>query len=179
MSDRPAAPMPDLSAEDRAATAGFVLTHTMLRITDPARSLDFYGRALGMRLAGRVDFDDWRFTLFFLQAPGQTPANDGTPASVFARPGLLELTYNWGAEADGSTVHSGNEDPKGFGHICIAVPDLAAACARFEALGVPFQKRPDQGGIKDIAFIRDPDGYWIEVVQPDRMAAILGDKFSA
>jgi len=179
MSDRPAPAMPALTEADVAATRDFVLTHTMLRITDPARSLEFYGRVLGMRLAGRVDFDDWRFSLYFLQAPGQVPATDGTPATVFGRPGLLELTHNWGSEADGTTVHSGNSEPKGFGHVCIAVPDLAAACARFEALGVPFQKRPDEGGIKDIAFIRDPDGYWIEIVQPDRMAAILGDRFSA
>ena len=163
--------MPD--PDDLAATERYVLTHTMLRIKDPARSLDFYTRVLGMRLVTRLDFDDRRFTLYFLEARGQGAAPDTGLAQTFGRPGLLELTHNWGSEDDDTEMHSGNEAPKGFGHICIAVPDIAAACARFDRLGVPFRKRLGEGGMKEIAFIEDPDGYWIEIVQPDLMDALL------
>jgi lactoylglutathione lyase len=61
--------------------------------------------------------------------------------------------------------HSGNSEPRGFGHIAITVADVEAACARFERLGVPFKKRLTDGKMRQIAFILDPDGYWIEVVR--------------
>ena len=158
-----------VTPEDIAATEGYVLTHTMLRIKDPARSLDFYERVLGMRMVRRLDFEQARFTLYFLQARGHPDPSDGSMAHTFSRVGLLELTHNWGTEDDDTTMHSGNEAPRGFGHICISVPDIAAACARFEALGVTFQKRLGEGGMKGIAFIKDPDGYWVEIVQADLM----------
>lgn len=80
--------------------------------------------------------------------------------------GILELTHNHGTETLETTpYHSGNSDPKGFGHIAITVDDIEAACARFERLGVPFKKRLTDGKMKHIAFILDPDGYWIEVVR--------------
>ena len=158
-----------------AATDRYVLAHTMLRVKDLDRSLAFYGDVLGMRLVKRLDFEDSRFTLAFLQPAGHAEQVDGSLESTFSAPGLLELTYNWGAEDDPDVkMHSGNEEPKGFGHICIAVPDIEAACARFEELGVAFQKRLGQGGMKEIAFIKDPDGYWIEIVQPDLMRQVVG-----
>jgi lactoylglutathione lyase len=153
-------------------TDRYVLTHTMLRIKDPGRSLPFYRDVLGMRLVTRLDFDDRRFTLYFLQAAGHEPT-DGSLAQTFGSPGLLELTHNWGTEADDTAMHSGNDDPKGYGHICIAVPDIEAACARFDRLGVAFQKRLGEGAMKSIAFIKDPDGYWIEIVQPDLLEGAL------
>ena len=61
--------------------------------------------------------------------------------------------------------HSGNDEPKGFGHIALTVPNVEEACARFERLGVPFKKRLTDGKLKFLAFILDPDGYWIEVVR--------------
>ncbi len=154
------------------ATDQYVLTHTMLRITDPARSLAFYRDVLGFRLVTQLDFEDAQFSLYFLQAGGHGDTADGSLVHAFSRAGLLELTHNWGSE--GSTVHSGNADPKGFGHICVAVPDITAACARFESLGVRFQKRLGEGGMKEIAFILDPDGYWIEIVQPSLMEGLVG-----
>ena len=154
-------------------TRDYVLTHTMLRIKDPARSLPFYTDVLGMRLVTQLDFDEARFSLYFLQPQGHADQADGSLAQTFSRAGLLELTHNWGSEADDSAMHSGNEAPKGYGHICISVPDIGAACARFERLGVTFQKRLGEGGMKEIAFIKDPDGYWIEIVQPDLMDGLL------
>lgn len=81
-------------------------------------------------------------------------------------PRVLELTYNYGTEKDPEfSYHSGNSDPRGFGHLCVSVPDIKAACQRFEDLGVPFQKRLTDGRMRDIAFIKDPDGYWVEIIQ--------------
>ncbi|MCC5982787.1 MAG: lactoylglutathione lyase [Rhodobacteraceae bacterium] len=157
-----------------AETDGYVLTHTMFRIKEPVRALEFYEQVLGFRLITRLDFEEARFSLYFLQPRGHADQADGSLAATFSRAGLLELTHNWGTEGDDTEMHSGNTDPKGFGHICISVPDIKAACARFERLGVTFQKKLGAGGMKEIAFIRDPDGYWIEVVQPDLMEGLVG-----
>lgn len=71
---------------------------------------------------------------------------------------------NWGTENDAEQkYHNGNTDPRGFGHIGIMVPDVYAACNRFKKLGVEFVKGPDDGRMKGLAFIKDPDGYWIEI----------------
>ena len=69
---------------------------------------------------------------------------------VFRRPALIELTHNWGTENDDSFTgyHSGNEEPKGFGHIGISVPDVYAACERFAKYDVEFVKQPDGGSMK-------------------------------
>lgn len=159
---------------DLSATDQFVLTHTMLRIKDPARSLQFYREVLGFRLVTQLDFAEAKFSLYFLQPRGHTDCADGSVEQSFSRAGLLELTHNWGTETDDTAMHSGNSTPKGFGHICIAVPDIEAACARFDAMGVKSQKRLGEGGMKEIAFILDPDGYWIEVVQPSLMEGLVG-----
>lgn len=154
-----------------AATRGFVFNHTMLRIKDPQASLDFYTRALGFTLVRQVDFEDAKFSLYFLalvDGEDDIPDDDGGRKQWLAsRPGVLELTHNHGTEQhDGAVYHDGNSEPRGFGHICISVPDVVAACARFEQLGVPFQKRLSDGRMREIAFIKDPDGYWIEIIQP-------------
>ena len=82
----------------------------------------------------------------------------------------MELTHNWGTESEPNfTYHNGNAQPQGFGHICFSVPDLDKAVAWFDTNKVEFVKRPDQGKMKDVAFIKDPDGYWIEIVDPARL----------
>ncbi|WFD36809.1 lactoylglutathione lyase [Malassezia cuniculi] len=135
----------------------FRFNHTMLRIKDPKASLDFYENVLGMDLIDKLSFDD--FTLYFLAYNHQKDA----PRSM--REGVLELTHNHGTENDDScSYHNGNSDPRGFGHIAITVEDVEAACARFERLGVRFQKRLTDGKMKTIAFILDPDNYWIEIL---------------
>ena len=155
-------------------TRDFVFNQTMLRIKHPQRSLDFYTRVLGMRLLRRLDFAEMKFSLYFLgyvddasQVPDDTAART---AWTFRQPALLELTHNWGSEDDPElSYHNGNDEPKGFGHIGISVPDVYAACERFEQLGVEFVKKPDAGKMKGLAFIKDPDGYWIEILQANRM----------
>lgn len=85
----------------------------------------------------------------------------------------LELTHNYGTESDASFAgyKSGNEpEAKGFGHIGLAVPDVYKACERFEQKGVPFVKKADDGKMKGLAFIKDPDGYWIEILNADNVA---------
>nr|WP_254432252.1 lactoylglutathione lyase [Aquisalimonas sp. 2447] len=151
----------------------------MLRIKDPERTLDFYTRVLGMRLLRKLEFPAMEFTLYFLAVvpddqADSVPADDGERTCwTFGREAVLELTHNWGTENDPEfRVHSGNEEPKGFGHIGFAVPDVYAACERFESLGVEFVKRPDDGKMQGLAFIKDPDGYWIEIFEAGRMGAL-------
>ena len=165
---------PGLCEQPDGETAEYLFNHTMLRIKDPGRSLDFYTRVLGMRLLRRLDFEEMRFTLYFLgylgdeQAAAVPAEDDKRTTFTFSGPGVLELTHNWGTEDDPElTYHDGNAEPQGFGHIAISVPDIYAAADRMEKLDVEFVKRPDDGKMKGLAFIKDPDGYWIEILQPD------------
>ncbi|WP_243041629.1 lactoylglutathione lyase [Dyella sedimenti] len=158
-------------ATPEAATRGYVFNHTMIRVKDLARSLDFYTRVLGFTPVHRQDFDEAAFTIVYLVlAPDRAaiPEDDGERLRwVLGQPGVLELTHNHGTEQDADFhYHHGNAEPRGFGHLCVSVPDVGQACERFEALGVPFQKRLADGRMKHIAFILDPDGYWIEILQP-------------
>ena len=165
---------PGVSDAAPAATQGFTLNHTMLRVKDPAVSLDFYSRIMGMRLLRKLDFPEMKFTLYFLsrRVDGEQPPQDvgERTAWTFAQRGILELTHNWGTEGDDNfKYHDGNAQPQGFGHICFSVPNLDVAVAWFDQNNVTYVKRPDQGKMKDVAFIKDPDGYWIEIVEPARL----------
>jgi lactoylglutathione lyase len=162
-----------------SATRGFVMNQTMMRVRDPVASVAFYRDVLGMTQLDRYDFPEMKFSLYFMGylADGESiPADAGERAEwVFNRPALVELTHNWGTESDSNFggYHNGNSDPRGFGHIGISVPDVDAACARFESLGVKFVKRPNDGKMKGIAFIQDPDGYWIEILSGRSLRAIV------
>ncbi|AHZ85337.1 lactoylglutathione lyase [Bdellovibrio bacteriovorus] len=163
--------IPGVCVSPDKETQKYVFNHTMLRIKDPKASLDFYTRVLGMKLVRKLDFAEWKFSLYFLAyVPEGTDVpteNEANARYAFGREAVLELTHNWGTEEQETTpYHNGNTEPRGFGHICISVPDIQQACARFESLGVNFQKRLGEGGMKNIAFVKDPDQYWIEVVQP-------------
>lgn len=173
-----------LCEEKDIATQGYVFNQTMLRIANPKRSLDFYTRVMGMTLLKRLDFQEMKFSLYFLTTGedfSDISEDDGIRTQqTFGRPAMLELTHNWNDSAENIQYHNGNSEPKGFGHIGFHVPDLTAACERFEKLGVPFQKRPNDGAMKGIAFIRDPDGYWIEIFDATQVAKVclphLGNK---
>ncbi|AWY19645.1 lactoylglutathione lyase [Moraxella bovis] len=153
------------------ASEGFTFNHTMLRIKNPVKSLEFYTGVLGMTLLRHSQFPDAKFDLYFLakltaDERDNLPATENLTAYVSRQRGILELTHNYGTENDADfSYHDGNSDPRGFGHICFAVPDLAKAVAWFDQNNVVFQKRPEDGSMKDIAFIKDPDGYWVEIIE--------------
>ena len=154
---------------------GYTFNHTMLRVKDPAKSLAFYRDLLGMTLLRQADFSEAKFSLYFLafvEDGEEVPWDDEAAREYqFSREGVLELTHNWGTEGeDGPVYHDGNSDPRGFGHIALCVPDVAQACRRFEEAGVTFVKRPEDGRMKHIAFIADPDGYWVEILSAKEMA---------
>jgi lactoylglutathione lyase len=123
------------------------ILHTMLRVGDLERSLAFYTGVLGMRLLRRQDYPEGRFTLAFV---GYGPE---------AEQAAIELTHNW----DERTYQLGN----GFGHVAIAVPDAAAACADIKKRGgvVIREVGPMKHGTTVIAFVQDPDGYKIELIE--------------
>lgn len=157
-----------IDANPPAETNGYVFNHTMLRVKDPEVSLQFYTQVFGMELLERRDMPAGEFTLYFLgrtdgdEVPGEA---DSRRQYMHARQGILELTHNWGTEDDPNVeYHDGNASPQGYGHICFTVPDLEAAVAWMDQNDVEFQKRPEDGRMKHIAFVRDPDGYWIELV---------------
>uniref|UniRef100_A0A8C8EYB9 Lactoylglutathione lyase n=1 Tax=Oncorhynchus tshawytscha TaxID=74940 RepID=A0A8C8EYB9_ONCTS len=154
----------------------FMMQQTMLRVKDPVKSLDFYTRIMGMTLLQKFDFPSMHFSLYFLgyEDKKEIPADvKERTAWTFSRRATIELTHNWGSESDASqSYHNGNSDPRGFGHIGIAVPDVYAACKLFEEQAVTFVKKPDDGKMKGLAFVQDPDGYWIEILSPNNMVSI-------
>lgn len=125
--------------------------HTMLRVRDADASIRFYTQGLGMKLLDRFDFDAGRFSLVYLAFDGY----DGG--------GALELTYNWD-QAEPYDLGSG------YGHVSIGVPDIEAAVAQLERIGAPITTRPKKmvPGAPHLAFVTDPDGYAIELIQTNR-----------
>lgn len=170
------------AAQSVGETREYIFNQTMLRIKDPERSLAFYRDVLGMTLLNRFDFPEMKFSLYFMAyiRPGDEPlpeAKGPRAEYTFRQKATLELTHNWGTESDPEFAgyHNGNADPRGFGHIGITVPDVYAACKRFEELGIEFVKRPDDGKMKGLAFIKDPDGYWIEILSASSLAQMVSN----
>ena len=158
-----------------AQTTGYTFNHTMLRVKDPAKSLAFYTGVLGMTLLAVKKFPAMGFDLYFLAKLTESerenlPAGADLEIFAFRQRGILELTHNYGTETQADfSYHDGNAEPQGFGHICFSVPNLDEAVAWFDENNVEFKKRPDEGSMKNIVFIKDIDGYWIEIVQADLM----------
>ncbi|MCE1181273.1 MAG: lactoylglutathione lyase [Rhodocyclales bacterium] len=123
------------------------ILHTMLRVGDLERSLAFYTEVLGMQLLRRKDYPEGRFTLAFV---GYGSEDKET---------VLELTHNW----DTASYELGNA----YGHIALAVPDAAAACNEIRTRGgkVVREAGPMKHGNTVIAFVEDPDGYKIELIE--------------
>jgi lactoylglutathione lyase len=117
-----------------------------------------------MSLIKKLSFPEAKFDLYFLAYDGASAKSHGD--STFDREGVIELTHNYGTESDDSyVVNNGNKEPhRGFGHVCISVDYIQAACQRIEDAGYRFQKKLADGRMKNIAFALDPDGYWVEIV---------------
>ncbi|KAF5601355.1 lactoylglutathione lyase [Fusarium pseudoanthophilum] len=133
-----------------------------LRVTDAARSVRYYTENLGMKLIKTLDNENGNSKTFLLGYPS-TGSFTGTE-DLSRREGLLALIWQDG-ENTISQVHNGNDQPQGFGHICVTVDNIDAACARLEGLNVAWKKRLTDGKMKNVAFLLDPDNYWIELVQ--------------
>ena len=123
------------------------ILHTMLRVGDLQRSIDFYTRVMGMRLLRQSDNPEYKYTLAFVGYDDE------------AHGAVLELTYNYGVDR--------YDLGSAFGHVALAVDDAAAACDRIRAGGgkVTREAGPVKGGRTVIAFVEDPDGYKIELIE--------------
>jgi len=128
--------------------ANFRYLHTMIRVKNLEKSVDFYTRLLGMKELRRREVPEGKYTLSFV---GYGPEETHT---------VLELTYNWGKD-------DGYELGTAFGHLAIGVPDVAATCETLRKEGVKIVREPGpvKFGTTIIAFIEDPDGYKIELIQ--------------
>uniref|UniRef100_A0A6M2DQW3 lactoylglutathione lyase n=1 Tax=Xenopsylla cheopis TaxID=163159 RepID=A0A6M2DQW3_XENCH len=166
----------ELCAKPDPSTSEYLFQQTMYRIKDPKKSLPFYTGVLGMTLLQKLDFPEMKFSLYFMGFEKESDVPEDKTKRIswaMSRKATLELTYNWGSESDPKcNYHTGNSEPRGFGHIGIMVPDVDAACERFEKLGVKFIKKPQDGRMKGLAFICDPDGYWIEIFSAKTVASI-------
>ncbi len=132
------------------------ILHTMLRVGDLQRSIDFYTRVLGMQLLRTSDNPQYQYTLAFLGF-GSNPEH-----------AEIELTYNYGVDR--------YEMGTAYGHLAIAVPDAAAAVERIRAAGgvITREAGPVKGGSTVIAFVQDPDGYKIELIERAADAGATG-----
>ncbi len=121
--------------------------HTMLRVGNLQRSLDFYTKALGMHLLRTTDRPEQKYTLAFVGYGDESEH------------AVLELTYNYGVDH--------YDLGSGFGHVAIGVPDVTAACQQVRSAGgaVTREPGPVKGGTSVIAFVQDPDGYKIELIE--------------
>lgn len=163
--------MTKLSVDAETIPQNYRFNHTMIRVRDPQESLRFYQEFLGMQLIRKCEFDEAKFSLYFLgfQVPSSilSASDEEKHKYVLSCSGILELTHNWGTESDEDFKGycSGNDsESKGFGHIALVVDDLKACCERLQGLGVKFKKLPHEGRMKTVAFALDPDGYWIELL---------------
>jgi lactoylglutathione lyase len=144
--------MTDTTTKPAAAqavdTSSFRFLHVMIRVKDLDRSLDFYTRLLGMKLLRRSDYPSGEFTLAFV-GYGEEAATT-----------VVELTHNWGRD---EPYEIGN----GFGHLALGVRGIYETCKALEAEGVKIPRPPGpmKHGTTVIAFIEDPDGYKIELIE--------------
>ena len=133
------------------------ILHTMLRVGNLQRAIDFYTQVLGMQLLRTSENPEYKYSLAFLGFEGGNPGQ-----------AEIELTYNWGVES--------YEMGTAYGHIAIGVVDAYAACEKIRANGgkVTREAGPVKGGSTVIAFVTDPDGYKIELIQRPSMAGGTG-----
>ncbi|WP_421311097.1 lactoylglutathione lyase [Aeromonas sp. 603757] len=135
------------------------ILHTMLRVGDLQRSIDFYTRVLGMKLLRKSENSEYKYTLAFV---GYGDEKDEA---------VIELTYNWGV--------SDYELGSAYGHIALEADDIYATCEALRAAGAKITREPGpvKGGTTVIAFVEDPDGYKIELIAKKDAGTGLGDSF--
>lgn len=123
------------------------ILHTMLRVGNLERSIQFYSQIMGMKLLRQHDNAEYKYTLAFLGYAEE------------AEQAVIELTYNWGTES----YDLGNA----YGHIAIEVDDIYATCEQIRQAGGVISREPGpvKGGTTEIAFVKDPDNYAIELIQ--------------
>ncbi|MEQ1975507.1 lactoylglutathione lyase [Xenorhabdus sp. SGI240] len=133
------------------------LLHTMIRVGNMQRSIDFYTQVMGMRLLRTSENPEYKYSLAFV---GYTDESQGA---------VIELTYNWDVE--------NYEMGTAFGHIALGVDDVAATCERIKLAGgkVVREAGPVKGGTTVIAFVEDPDGYKIELIGNSSASHALGN----
>ncbi|MCE9848484.1 lactoylglutathione lyase [Aeromonas allosaccharophila] len=134
------------------------ILHTMLRVGDLQRSIDFYTRVLGMKLLRKSENSEYKYTLAFV---GYGDEKDEA---------VIELTYNWGV--------SEYELGSAYGHIALEADDIYATCDALRAAGAKITREPGpvKGGTTVIAFVEDPDGYKIELIAKKDAGTGLGDR---
>jgi len=133
------------------------ILHTMIRVGDLKRSIDFYTRVMGMKLIRTSENPEYQYSLAFV---GYSDESEGS---------VIELTYNWGTDKyDLGTA---------FGHIAIGVDDVAKMCENVRQAGgrVTRDAGPVKGGKTIIAFVEDPDGYKLELIQNNQSDKALGN----
>ncbi|WP_429234391.1 lactoylglutathione lyase [Aeromonas salmonicida] len=135
------------------------ILHTMLRVGDLQRSIDFYTRVLGMKLLRKSENSEYKYTLAFV---GYGDEKDEA---------VIELTYNWGV--------SEYELGSAYGHIALEADDIYATCDALRAAGAKITREPGpvKGGTTVIAFVEDPDSYKIELIAKKDAGSGLGDSF--
>ncbi|KAK4523416.1 hypothetical protein GAYE_PCTG52G1311 [Galdieria yellowstonensis] len=162
-----------LSIEQTLVGKDPLLSHTMYRIKDPIKSRRFYETGLGMQLIARLDYPEENISHYYY---GYT---DGTIPSSFrsdkermeflrgTRFPTVVLEHRWGTESDDSIrYHNGNVEPRGFGHIGLIVDDIYRACESLEKAGYKLVRKPGPfQDVGEIAFVADPDGYWVELIK--------------
>jgi lactoylglutathione lyase len=136
-----------------ADNGDFRLLHTMVRVKDQDQSIDFYTRLLGMKVLRQKDYEGGRFTNTFVGYGDESEH------------AVLELTFNWDQEEPYS--HG-----SGYGHIALGVPDISATCDQLRQEGATITREPGpmKHGTTVIAFIEDPDGYKIELIETGSMS---------
>ncbi|KAI9890453.1 MAG: Lactoylglutathione lyase [Vezdaea aestivalis] len=163
-------PLEEAVKFDTTDVSKYRMNHTMIRVRSAEATIKFYEQTMGMKVVRKLEFPAAQFNLYFLGYVQTLPnLRHDTEKGRLALAGsetLLEITCNYD---DPGQYHNGNDDFKGFGHLCISVDDLDAACARLEVMKVNWKKRLSDGSMRDVAFIFDPDGYWIEVIQNEAL----------
>lgn len=131
--------------------------HTMIRVGDLQRSIDFYTKVLGMQLLRTSDNEEYKYSLAFV---GYGDESSGA---------VIELTYNWGVTS--------YEMGTAFGHVALGVDDVTATCEAIRQAGgnVTREAGPVKGGTTIIAFVEDPDGYKIELIENKSASQALGN----